>query len=125
MGRGLVTDLYELNMAASYLRRMTGPATFSLFVRALPRSRGFLVAAGLDDCLSFLECFRFEDRDLAFLREIGFGDDSLDRFRRLRFTGDVWAVPEGRVVFANEPLLEVTAPIAEAQVVETYLSSTR
>src|ERR1039457_4147154 len=122
MGGALITDLYELNMAASYLRRgMAGPATFSLFVRRLPPSRGFLVAAGLEDCLSFLEDLHFDDEDLAWLVELDFPPDIVDCFRTLRFTGDVHAVPEGRIVFANEPLLEVTAPIAEAQLIETYL----
>src|SRR5262245_28956461 len=108
----LLTDLYELNMAASYLRRgMRGPATFSLFARHLPPGRGFLVAAGVEDCLDFLEGFRFSDEDLAYAREaLGFEERDLEAFRRLRFTGDVWAVPEGRAVFAGEPLLEVTAP---------------
>lgn len=122
MSRALVTDLYELTMASSYLRRgMTAPATFSLFVRALPPGRGFLVAAGLEDCLSFLEGLAFEEEDLAWLREQGFDAGTVDAFARLRFTGDVMAVPEGRIVLAEEPLLEVTAPIAEAQLVETYL----
>jgi nicotinate phosphoribosyltransferase len=120
---GLLTDLYELNMAASYLRRgMLEQATFSLFARRLPERRGFLVAAGLADCLDFLEAFGFSDDDLAYARdELGFEDRDLEAFRRLRFTGDVWAVPEGRAVLAEEPLLEVTAPIAEAQLVETVL----
>ncbi len=120
---GLLTDLYELNMAASYLRRgMDQLATFSLFVRRLPPSRGFLVAAGLEPCLEFLEGFGFEKEDLAYLREeLGYDDEAIGRLRDLRFDGDVWAVPEGRVVFADEPLLEVTAPIAVAQLVETYL----
>lgn len=118
----LVTDLYEINMAASYLRRgMVGPATFSLFVRKLPPSRGFLVAAGLEDCLAFLESFAFDDEALAYLATLGYDEATLDAFARMRFTGDVWAVPEGTVVFADEPILEVTAPIAEAQLVETYL----
>ncbi len=122
MGKALVTDFYELNMAASYLRHeMTGTATFSLFCRRLPESRGFLVAAGLEDSLSFLEEFAFDEADLEYLAHIGFADGDLRRFRSLRFTGDVWAVPEGTIVFADEPLLEVTAPIAEAQLVETYL----
>ena len=123
MAGGLLTDLYELNMAASYLRRgMTGPATFSLFVRRLPADRGFLVAAGLEDGLRFLEEFSFPGGDLAYLRrEQGYGEDALRAFEGLRFTGEVWAVPEGRVVFAGEPLLEVTAPIAEAQLAETVL----
>jgi nicotinate phosphoribosyltransferase len=122
MSRALLTDLYELNMAASYLRRgMAGPATFSLFVRKLPPRRGFLVAAGLEDCLAFLEAFTFADEDLAWLRGHGFDADTVDALAALRFTGDVHAVPEGRVVLPNEPLIEVTAPIAEAQLVETFL----
>jgi nicotinate phosphoribosyltransferase len=101
---------------------MVGPATFSLFVRDLPPTRGFLVAMGLEQCLSYLENLRFEAQDLAYLRSLpGFDDETLRAFSGLAFTGDVWAVPEGQIVFANEPLLEVTAPIAEAQVVETYL----
>ena len=122
MGKALTTDLYEINMAASYLRReMTEPATFSLFVRRLPPTRGFLVAAGLEECLQFLSTFRFEDDELAFLEQSGFRRDSIEALAALRFTGDVLAVPEGRVVLANEPLLEVTAPLPEAQIVESYL----
>jgi len=120
---GLLTDLYELNMAASYLRRgMTGPATFSLFARRLPAERGFLVAAGLEDCLQFLQGFSLTPDDLGYLRsDQGYGADVLRELARLRFTGEVRAVPEGRVVFAGEPLLEVTAPVAEAQLAETVL----
>ena len=122
MAGALLTDLYELNMAASYLRRqMTGEATFSLFVRRLPAERGFLVVAGVEDCLDVLEAFSFDERDLSFLSTLGFDDESIQRFSCLRFTGEVRAVPEGRIVFADEPLLEVTAPIAEAQLVETIL----
>jgi nicotinate phosphoribosyltransferase len=120
---GLCTDLYEIRMAVSYLRRgMTAPATFSLFARTLPAARGFLVAAGLADCLSFLERFRFTEDELDHLRDkAGLDATACAALRDLRFTGDVRAVPEGRVVFAGEPLLEVTAPIAEAQLVETAL----
>ncbi len=123
MGGALFTDLYELNMAASYLRRgMDQEATFSLFVRRLPPNRGFLVAAGLEPCLEFLEGFGFDEADLAYLAgELGYDAATIDRFRAVSFTGDVWAVPEGRIVFADEPLLEVTAPIAVAQLVETVL----
>ncbi len=117
----LLTDLYELNMTASYLRRhMTGSATFSLFVRRLPENRGFLVGSGVESCLDWLRDFRFEDDDIRFLRETqGYTARDLEAFRRLRFTGDVWAVPEGRIVLAGEPLVEVTAPLPEAQLVET------
>ena len=123
MASALLTDLYELNMAASYLKRgMGGEATFSLFVRELPPTRGFLVAAGLEPCLAFLESFGFLEEDLDYLREeLDFGDEVLDALGALRFHGTVWAVPEGRIVFANEPLLEITAPIAVAQLVEPYL----
>ncbi|HEX5902055.1 MAG TPA: nicotinate phosphoribosyltransferase, partial [Actinomycetota bacterium] len=119
----LLTDLYELNMARSYLRRgMQGDATFSLFVRRLPPQRGFLVAAGLEPCIEFLESFAFGDDDLEYLgRELGFEDEVLSQLGDLRFHGDVWAVPEGRIVYANEPLLEITAPIAVAQLVEPLL----
>ncbi|SDM35568.1 nicotinate phosphoribosyltransferase [Allokutzneria albata] len=120
---GLATDLYEIRMAVSYLRNgMTGDATFSLFARALPPDRGFLVSAGLADCVDFLESFCFTGDELDYLRSaLGLSAADLDALGALRFTGDVWAVPEGRVVFAGEPLLEVTAPIAQAQLVETAL----
>jgi nicotinate phosphoribosyltransferase len=120
---GLCTDLYEIRMAASYLRRgMTAPATFSLFVRRLPPTRGFLVAAGLESCLGLLTGFGFDSEDLAFLRrECGFTAIDTEALAGVRFTGDVRAVPEGTIVFADEPLLEVTAPLPEAQLVETLL----
>ncbi|MGD9995976.1 MAG: nicotinate phosphoribosyltransferase [Ilumatobacteraceae bacterium] len=122
MGLALVTDLYELTMAASYLRRgMTAPATFSLFVRKLPPHRGFVVAAGLDDVLTVLEHLAFDESDAAWLREHGFADRDVDALCDLRFTGDVRAMPEGRVLFANEPLLEITAPLPVAQLVETIV----
>jgi nicotinate phosphoribosyltransferase len=119
----LHTDLYELNMAASYLRRgMTADATFSLFVRRLPPERGFLVAAGIEDCLDFLQTFRFEEQELAYLAgDLGFDAQAVDAFRALRFEGDVWAVPEGTIVLAGEPILEVTAPLPQGQLVETAL----
>ncbi len=119
----LLTDLYELNMVASYLRRgLNGTATFSLFVRRLPAARGFIVAAGVESCLDFLEQLRFEAADLRYLADgLGFTAADLEAFRRFRFTGDVWAIPEGRIAFAGEPLVEVTAPLPEAQLIETFL----
>jgi nicotinate phosphoribosyltransferase len=122
MPGALLTDLYELNMAASYLRRgMTGPATFSLYVRTLSPERGFLVAGGLEACLDALESFSFGDEDLGYLASIGFDDAAVSAFSDLRFDGEVWAVPEGRVVYADEPILEVTATLPVAQLVETIL----
>ncbi len=117
----LFTDLYQLTMAASYVREgMTGPATFSLFVRTLPPVRGFLVAAGLADVLSYLESFRFSRGAIDYLRTLDrFEPGFLDALAGIRFTGEVRAVREGTVLFADEPLLEVTAPIVEAQLVET------
>ncbi|HTU39510.1 MAG TPA: nicotinate phosphoribosyltransferase [Acidimicrobiales bacterium] len=122
MGTALLTDLYELTMASSYIRRrMTAPATFSLYVRQLPPNRGFLVVAGLEACLEYLETLHFEEEDLAYLSSLSFPDEVLHAFASLRFSGEVWAIPEGRIVLAEEPLLEVTAPMPEAQLVETYL----
>lgn len=123
MTDALLTDLYELTMSASYLRRgMVREATFSLFVRDVPPQRGFLVAAGLDPCLAFLESFRFDDDELDWLRrDLGLEEEVVRAFAELRFTGDVWAVPEGRVVLAGEPLLEITAPMPIAQLVEPHL----
>jgi nicotinate phosphoribosyltransferase len=120
---GLLTDLYELNMAASYWRRdMNDQATFNLFVRRLPPTRGFLVAAGIESCLDFLHELRFDEDDLRYLSEtLGFTARDLEAFRRFKFTGDVWAVPEGRVALAGEPLVQVTASLPEAQLIETLL----
>jgi nicotinate phosphoribosyltransferase len=119
----LATDLYELTMGASYIALgMRGRATFSLFARKLPERRSFLVAAGLDEARSRLASLRFDEAAIDYLRSLGsIRADALEAFSALRFTGDVWAVREGRVVFADEPILEVTAPVLEAQLVETIL----
>ncbi len=120
---GLFTDLYELTMGQAYFSRgMHQEATFSLNVRTYPPNRGFLVSAGLDDVLDYLERMHFDDEAVAFLRSTGmFREDFLEFLHRLRFTGSVRAIPEGRLFFADEPLLEITAPIIEAQLVETYV----
>jgi nicotinate phosphoribosyltransferase len=119
----LFTDLYELTMAASYFREgMDGEATFSLFVRSLPPTRSFMVTAGLPDVLEYLADLEFSEPAIGYLRSLGmFEADFLDFLRGLRFTGSVRAVPEGTVLFADEPILEVTAPVIEAQLVETAI----
>ncbi len=119
----LLTDLYELTMLQAYFaERMSDRAVFSLFVRHLPERRNYLLACGLDDVLTFLETLRFDQPALAYLDSLGrFSGDFLQFLERLRFTGDVHAVPEGTPVFANEPILEIAAPITEAQVVESFV----
>lgn len=118
----MLADLYELTMAASYRRLgMTGSATFSLFARHLPHDRGFLVSAGLQDALDILEDFAFDDDDLEWLRGAGFDEANCQALADVRFSGDVWAIPEGRVVLPDEPLVEVTASLPEAQLVETVV----
>ncbi|MFZ0135124.1 MAG: nicotinate phosphoribosyltransferase [Desulfobacterales bacterium] len=122
----LFTDFYELTMAAGYFnRRCFVPATFSLFIRDYPPGRNYFVAAGLQDALAELESYRFAREDVAYLKETGdFRADFLAYLERLRFTGQVMALPEGTVFFADEPILEVTAPLVEAQIVETFLINT-
>ncbi len=119
----LLTDLYELTMASSYFAHgMRGEATFELFIRHLPEHRNFLISAGLDDALTYLERFRFDADGVAYLRTLGLFDEAFLAFLgELRFTGEVWAIPEGEAFFADEPLLRVTAPLIEAQIVETFL----
>ena len=119
----LFTDLYQLTMAQAYLDHgMSGTAVFSLFVRRLPKTRNYLVACGLDAVLARLESLRFGDDDIEYLRSLGlFSDQLFDWLRSFRFSGDVYAVPEGTPVFANEPLIEVVAPLPQAQYVETLV----
>jgi nicotinate phosphoribosyltransferase len=120
---GLVADLYELTMAKSYLELgMNARATFSLFVRKLPKARSYLVACGLEEALRRLEHFGFDARGVNYLVSTGrLRRDQAEALARTRFTGNVRAVPEGRVVFANEPLLEVDAPLVEAELAETLV----
>ena len=119
----LLTDLYQLNMMQAYLDHGdTGTAVFEFFMRKLPARRGFLLTAGLEQALDFLETLRFSPEDLAWLRESGrFGKGMLDYLAALRFNGDVHAMPEGTVFFADEPILRVTAPLPVAQLIETRL----
>ena len=119
----LLTDLYQLTMLQAYIdRSMHETAVFELFVRRLPQNRNFLVAAGLEQALDYLCALRFTERDIEDARRTGlFGDEFLAWLARLKFTGDVEALPEGTVFFADEPVLRVTAPLAEAQLVESRL----
>jgi len=128
-GSALQTDLYELTMAAAYFEdKFAANATFELFVRSLPAERGFLVAAGLEQVLDFLARVRFRDDEIEYLRQQTvfrhITPAFFDYLKTFRFTGEVWAIPEGTPVFGEEPLLRVTAPIIEAQIVETFLLST-
>lgn len=120
-GSPLLTDLYQLTMLQAYYEQgMTDTAVFELFVRRLPPGRDFLVAAGLEQALDFLEGLRFGEEELAWVGGSGlFRDRFLHDLRKLRFTGDVDAMPEGTVFYAGEPVLRVTAPMPEAQLVET------
>ena len=122
----LFTDLYELTMGASYHEHaLVSDATFSLFVRNYPPHRNYFVAAGLEDVIDELEGFRFSGSDIDYLKKTAlFRDRFLDYLKTLRFTGDVFAMPEGTVFFAGEPVLEITAPIVEAQILETFLLNT-
>ena len=120
----LLTDLYEFTMAAALLAegRADSPATFSLFVRRLPPSRGYLVAAGLHDAVRFLRDWRFDAEAVTRLSNAApFDPAFLDWLGEVRFTGRIRAVPEGRLVFGNEPLLEIDAPFGQAQLLETVL----
>lgn len=125
----LATDLYELTMAAAYFTcRVEARATFELFVRHLPAARRYLIAAGLEQALEYLEELRFTAEDIAYLRAHRsfrhIAPEFFDHLRDLRFTGEVWAIAEGTPVFQQEPLIRVTAPIIEAQLVETFLLAT-
>ena len=119
----LATDLYELNMVQAYLDRgENGEAVFEFFVRRLPERRGFLMAAGLGDALDYLETLRFSADEIDWLKSSGrFRPNLIDYLASFRFTGDVHAIPEGTVCFPNEPLIRITAPLPQAQIVESRL----
>ncbi len=121
----LFTDLYELTMCASYFdNKKFEPATFDLFIRRLPPERSYFLFAGLEQVLLFLEKMRFTDEHIEYLGKQGFEEPFLEYLKNFKFTGDVCAVPEGTVAFPCEPLIRVTAPIIEAQLVETFLLNT-
>jgi len=126
----LLTDLYQLTMSACYVGEQLDQrrASFELSVRRLPKGFGYLIAMGLAQALDYLEKFQFNDSQILALQSSGIFDHAPEQFwTRLegaRFEGDVWAVPEGTAVFANEPILRVEAPLWQAQIVETYLLNT-
>jgi len=122
----LLVDLYELTMAESYFHyKKDTLATFDLFVRDLPVNRAYLVAAGLADILDYINNLRFNNEDIAYLKSQKlFSEDFLKYLANFRFRGDIWAMPEGTIFFANEPIIRVTASIIEAQIIESFLLNT-
>ncbi|MGA9401073.1 nicotinate phosphoribosyltransferase [Haladaptatus sp.] len=119
---GLFTDLYELTMLQGYHAADHNPrATFSLFFRKLPSDRGYVLVAGLEQAMAYIDSISFGERAISYLAGRGFDDDFLSRLAEFEFTGTVRALPEGTPVFPNEPIVEVTAPIFEAQLFETLL----
>ncbi len=124
---GINTDLYELTMAAAYFEagRMADRGTFELFTRRLPQTRSFLMAAGLEQALHFIQNVRFTESTLQYLKQLdifkSINSAFFDYLRNFHFSGDIHALPEGTIFFGNEPIVQVTAPIIEAQLLETYL----
>ena len=119
----LTLDLYELTMSQVFWRRgMDSTATFSLFFRGYPKNRAYYIASGIDDALDFLQDFHFSVDEIEAIRNVTpLADDFVDALSRTRFSGSVRAVPEGSIVFADEPLIEVTGNLIETQIVETML----
>ncbi|OEC01630.1 nicotinate phosphoribosyltransferase [Lysinibacillus sphaericus] len=120
----LHTDLYQINMAESYWADgiHNRKAIFELYFRKLPFGNGFAVFAGLERMLEYLRDFRFSESDIAYLREeVGYKEDFIDYLKNIRFTGDMYSMVEGELVFANEPIVRIEAPLVEAQLIETAL----
>ncbi len=127
-GNSLKIDLYELTMAAGYFQnKMDARATFELSCHTMPANRSFLVACGLEQVVEYILNLRFTDEDIAFLGGLSvFGNvksEFFDYLKSFKFSGDVWAMPEGEIFFAREPIIQVEAPIIEAQILETYVLS--
>jgi len=121
----MLTDLYELTMCASYFdNKRNELATFDLFIRKLPPNRSYFVFAGLEQVLLFLKNMRFNSEQISYLRKQGFKEDFLNYLRRFKFSGEAWSVSEGALVFPTEPLIRVTAPIIEAQLIESFVLNT-
>ena len=121
----MLTDLYELTMCASYFENKKSEcATFDLFIRKLPPNRSYFIFAGLEQVLYFVKNVRFSEEQINYLRKQGFKEGFLDYLENFSFRGDMRAMPEGTVAFPDEPLVRVTAPITEAQLIETFLLNT-
>jgi nicotinate phosphoribosyltransferase len=121
----LFTDFYELTMCAAYFdNKNFEPVTFELFIRRLPENRSYFLFTGLEQILLYLQNIKFTEQHLEYLKQQGFNPEFLNYLQNFKFTGDVWAVPEGTVAFPNEPLVRVTAPLIEAQIIETFLLNT-
>jgi nicotinate phosphoribosyltransferase len=126
---GLATDLYQLTMGAGYYGNGRNErASFELFIRKLPDERSYLIVAGLEQVLDYLKGLSFSAAEIEYLGNLpvfaGVSQDYFNYLRDFRFSGDVWAMPEGTIAFAGEPLLRVTAPLIEAQIIETFLLAT-
>ncbi len=122
--QALLTDLYQLTMVGGYIQsgKQVQQANFDYFFRTVPDNGGYCVLAGLDDLIKYIQQLHFQKEDIAYLRSLGiFSDDVLSYFESFRFTGDIWAIPEGTVIFPHEPLLRVNAPLPEAQFIESAL----
>ncbi len=120
----LLTDLYELTMAQVYLKdNMTKTAVFDFYIRPTEK-RSFFINSGLEQLLYYLENIKFTDEDLDYLKSLGFEDFFLDYLKNFKFTGNVYAIEEGQVIFPNEPVVQIEAPLPEAQIIETFLINT-
>ena len=119
----MIADFYEFTMSNGYFQKnMTDIAYFDMFFRRVPDGGGFAIFAGLEQVIDFIKNFHFNQEDIAYLRSLNmFSEQFLDYLSNFRFTGDLWAVPEGSIVFPNEPLITVRAPIIEAQLLETMI----
>ncbi|EDP73865.1 nicotinate phosphoribosyltransferase [Hydrogenivirga sp. 128-5-R1-1] len=120
----LLTDLYELTMAQVYLKdNMTKQAVFDFYIRPTEK-RSFFINTGLEQLLYYLENMKFTNEDLEYLKSLGFEDFFLDYLKNFKFTGNVYAIEEGQVIFPNEPVVQIEAPLPEAQIIETFLINT-
>lgn len=120
----LLTDLYELTMMQGYFyeKDVNETVIFDAFFRNNPNNNGFSICAGLEQVIDYIENLHFDEADIAYLRSLGlFKDDFLDYLSEFKFTGDIYAIPEGSVIFPREPLVKVIAPIMQAQLVETAI----